>query len=511
MRKIYFLFVISFLFTNLHAQSLNTWIGGTGEWHNESNWSSGSIPSAGEQVVIQPSGAVCTIDDRSAASGGIVVESGAELVIEGSSGTLTISSNASHDGIQVDNDGKLILGLNTSLTISQTGGSGVEGQGILNFGEVTNDGDIFIGGDIDETGIWNRAGGTFTNNGTIEFGDIDFRGIDNLGGTFINNGIIEEIGSLGNNFIATANNSNFTNSECALLQSYKEAINASDMVNNGLILDLSGRNLDMDINNGIIIKINGGSLNINVDDGYTGFDNDYCVWTGCVNGVGTNPNNWFKSGGIPDANDLIIIPEFPQGGAVFPVFDGVDRNIDATGELEIEQNAEVDINNAPGIGLEVFGTVICEGKLSFDGSGNNAIRNQSSGDITFGEFSTLEITNTTNAAFVNAGNCTIDGDFTVESVSKNGLFNSGTIFADANANVLFLNCGLSGLVNQGSFETQVGSDISIIETDDVGILNTGDLTNKGSILLEDISFNEAILNDGGVFENVGDLTESACS
>jgi hypothetical protein len=341
---------------DIASAQVNTWNGATGSWHTAANWSLG-LPVNGQRVRIQGSGAVCTINNLSAFSGGIEVESGATLQMLGTNAALTINSNTTHDGIEVKAGAVFTIASGGLVQILQTGGAGTEGQGILNFGTITNTGDIIIGGTIDESGIWNRAGATFTNNHIIEFQNVDFRGIDNLGGTFYNNGIIRNVASMGNSFIATGNNSTFVNAPCSLLESYKANYDAADLENNGLLIDDSATASTIGENNGVTIKIGGGTLTNLINNGHAGTSTNYAVWMGCKGTAANDVSNWAKIGDLPDSDDTVIIPTAPQGGNVFPVFNNVNLSITNTGSLLIEEDAMMEVMNAPGIALQNAGVM----------------------------------------------------------------------------------------------------------------------------------------------------------
>ena len=139
--KIRFLFMSILLSTSLFAQySTNTWIGGNGNWNVSSNWEYG-IPEDWNIVLIEGDNDNVTIPSgyNAVCRNLYIKHQNAKIDVNGN---LTIDANDIYDGIE--NYGELNINDSGSIDISNTGGAGTLGQGILNFGFIYNHGDVTI-------------------------------------------------------------------------------------------------------------------------------------------------------------------------------------------------------------------------------------------------------------------------------------------------------------------------------------------------------------------------------
>ena len=164
MKLIYTIFIwlpLSFLFSNLHAQS-TTWIGDTNQdWGETTNWTAG-VPDASLEATIQNvANTPIIMNGTDAIAKSVVVETDAYLTIE-SIGSLTIDgsvSNGLENNGTVENNGKITIGANTKI-----GQRGIFNEGILNNNIGSNI-------QVEETGNDGiRNTGTFNNHALITIG-----------------------------------------------------------------------------------------------------------------------------------------------------------------------------------------------------------------------------------------------------------------------------------------------------------------------------------------------------
>ena len=204
-------------------------------------------------------------------------------------GELTINTLNTNDGIY--NSSTIING--GIILISNTGGAGTTGQGINNLGSFVNNGSIYFGPDIRETGIWNRTGGTFVNNFELTFsGSINVCGIDVIAGTFNNNGLIDNKANTGNAFILVSSSGQFFNNRCSIInETTSEQITATHLVNSGIIRLKTSLPTTITSNSGVIVNPNGSVIS-GTNTGRFITNANTIVWTGCgQNGSTSNVAN----------------------------------------------------------------------------------------------------------------------------------------------------------------------------------------------------------------------------
>lgn len=107
MRKLYFLLLC--LFTTLHSSSLLaaniTWTGGSGNWNNPANWSSSSVPGAGDAVTFNSSVTVA-MDGMIIGISSLNVTNNSSVIFT-SAGTTEFDLSAAANALAIDNGSSL--------------------------------------------------------------------------------------------------------------------------------------------------------------------------------------------------------------------------------------------------------------------------------------------------------------------------------------------------------------------------------------------------------------------
>ncbi|MBK9103480.1 MAG: thrombospondin type 3 repeat-containing protein [Saprospiraceae bacterium] len=464
----------------LQAQSLNTWIGGVGNWNVASNWDLGVVPFPSQDVLIPGNGDRVSINLNVIANCGSIsiTDPGATLWVLG---TLNIDPNQNTDGII--NDGSILVFGQGTINITDTGGSGAEGDGIVNNGTLNVIGDLSIATQINESAIRNTSGATLTIQpaGEIIFGSgIGFRGINNVGGTVTNEGTIRANNALGAAFINSNSGGEVFNMPCANMHTSTNRINCDHLINDGTIFESSAENSTISENNGVVFNLGGGTFTIGTNTGHVTTTSNYGVWTGCTSTAIGVANNWAYIESVPNGNDQIIIPSNPQG-VRFPISTATII-MNSPGQLTIEHGATFTWNGVTGNALANSGIVNVYGDLVINGTSNYGIRNEATGLFTSFGTSMINISNVADAAFRNDGMATFDGvmQFT-NGIAKNGMISSGTSYICDSLLWIIANTGLSGIVNNGNMTSMEGSRIEISNTTEHGINNTGNFANTSII------------------------------
>ena len=492
---------------SLFAQySVNTWIGGNGKWNVDSNWEH-DIPEDWNIVLIESANDKVLIPDgyNAVCRKLYVKHQNSEIDIDGN---LTINSSDYHDGIV--NYGEIKIGDNSNVDISNTGGSGTEGQGILNFGTMYINGTMTIW-DIEESGIWNRAGGYIENQGYLLFTDnLGVRAIDNLGGEFHNYGTVSSLATYPNSFISTGGSGSFTNYACGILKSGSGYFDSNSFDNYGVILENSTHdsNIKNNYEGGVIINKSGGSFSIANDNGYYSTKPKYAVWTGCYSNVYNYSKNWASFLDLPVTDSEIIIPGDLMGSNGYPISDNYIINIGVGGKMNIEQNASLSIQNNTGSGLLNHGTTIVNGALSIDDVTVYGIRNFLSATFYSGPNSEITISNTGNNGIRNQYKMDLNNSLNINTgISNSGIkndspsgiltFHEGTFNINNNSNigianynylslnsqtVLNLNDNNTGIFNDAGAQIINEGEINIV-TGNTGIQSKGTLKNYNKLTI----------------------------
>ena len=131
------------------------WVGGSGDWHDPTNWNTGVVPGADDSVVINaPGDATITFSSRSATIANLLIDDHLKIA----SGTLTVTNELEVEG-----------GLTLSGGILGIDGLGViEGDSSWTSGTITGDGSLTNVGTLNISGGFDKIlSGTLNNEGVI--------------------------------------------------------------------------------------------------------------------------------------------------------------------------------------------------------------------------------------------------------------------------------------------------------------------------------------------------------
>ncbi|MGA2699488.1 MAG: Ig-like domain repeat protein [Isosphaeraceae bacterium] len=453
----------------------------SGSWNNASNWSTGSVPQAGDAVVIDVAGANPTVTFTSGASGpyqSVTVKD----TLEVSYGELSTDSAQINGSLLLDNGGVIDLAasggsINLAGTTTWTQGD------FWGSGNVVNTGTINIPG----AALHQVAGPTLVNEGQINLGGtlsgaltnnagatIDFQGSGIIAGAFTNQGTIA------NSAAGTATISNqgaFSNQGGTFdVTAGTLVIDGYGGTSTGATFTVSpGAQVDLDGNEtwgGTITGSGGGSVVINIDT----FDS--------INANGASFN--FPTGMLNWEN-----------GTIYGTFTNL-------GDLTItsQSSNSVDVGNT----LNNTGTIEINGQLNIDN-----LNNQAGGTITLVGASTISGTNFTNQGTLDT---TEAGTATINCTA----FNNQAAPINVPAGTLVID-NYDGTSTGATFNVATGAQVDL---DDGDATWSGTITGSGggSVVIDigqvnadgaSFNFPAGMLNwvNGtifGTFTNFGDLT-----
>lgn len=485
MRKIISLLFIVILYSNFLIAS--NWVGGTGDWSVAANWNPAVVPTASDDVTIYSG--VITVDVNAFAksvtlgNANMIIDIGNELLIE----------NASAYGLRINgasaeftNNGTLTINTSVRNGLLNQASSGVTNNGTININGTTgfyhaidtradflnsSTGEINIDNTETSSALYNLTGTqVFTNDGVINIsqqsGDIGYYGIDNIA-IFINTGTINigsSIGTVGRRGINNAGTESFINNGGTINIDYTgtagnfSAIeNSSTLTQNSSGSIIIGNNNYRGIGNTGIFNNSAGSITIGLVTSsniynYAGgnFTNSSSIdlnGTGVANTPCIDNRFSFINGGTITMDDS-------QGQGINNYSGSTFTN---NSNLEIGQTANISTHGIENNGAFTSSGVITIGSSSYT-IGGRGIYNTNS----FINSGSLSIDNTTSVGFQNNGG-TVD-------------VQSGSNFEIA----LIAHCSHRGIDNNGTFDNQAGSTITV----------------------KDVAF-EAIYTSGGTFSNYG--------
>jgi hypothetical protein len=207
------------------------------EWTTASNWSTGQVPTASDDVIIAAATNQPVISTAGALAKTVEVQSGALLTIN-STGSLAVNGSK-------DISGKT--------------------NAFYNAGTVYNNGQLLIGNlsAVGDYGLYNIT--AFNNNtgGQISIDNSTIAGLDNEGGTFTNAatltiGAVASVGTYG-----LQNSGTFNNSACAVLSLFAPLNNQEILTNAGLFtVNTTGTHTNTTgfTNNGILVYPQGNPI-----------------------------------------------------------------------------------------------------------------------------------------------------------------------------------------------------------------------------------------------------------
>lgn len=237
------LLLIGFLLSGVaSAQTTDTWIGGTGNWSNPSNWNNG-VPTSTSNVVIGSGPSVVTLDIAGAQSDSLTINSGDSLTMPSATSLTVYGSTISNAGtfaLDATSVGVYLnIGGNTTLsgglTMSNNTNNYLFGYGQPSPGaSLTNKSTIQGAGNIGYGNL--GSGNTFTNQGTINANQSNPFTIYPGSGTFINTGTLEAT----NGATLALNSGSITNTGGAIHADPSSVVTLTSEIINGGTLTTSG-------------------------------------------------------------------------------------------------------------------------------------------------------------------------------------------------------------------------------------------------------------------------------
>ncbi len=437
-------------------------------------------------------------------SGSIAVDQTNSRGINAVSGSFTNSGDIKIGGIAATGGNGLV---NQSTFINQSGGNiylDLAGSWKLTqnaLGSFTNNGNIEIGSVTQSSGKGIVNLGVFTNSasGTISIDRITDDGITNAGTSFSNSGSINfgENGSIGE-YAILQQSGIFTNEiNCtAIIRVFSGAIaGSSNFYNNGLILQESAANSTIDFNNNFFIYDAGtvtalhGNTPVYAANGISG----NCFFTGCLdNTTWNNASNWYPQ-----------IPTSTQGVVVLPNrYPNIPANTTVSVKFLYLENETI---------LSNYGTLTVS-------NGNFWIKN---GGIAQGDG-----TYTINGDFINDGTFTPHTSTVILTGSGTNSFPNVYAFYNLTINKPSVNYSLLNfdlvvennfVLSSGTFIIESNQNGSSLTTKNLTVGNGGTFIGRGTVTISGdfliqfggTSQGSGELHLGGNFTNLGTLEPSS--
>lgn len=156
------MFAILFLFGTIGSfAAIKTWAGGTGagkDWTSGANWSGGTAPVAGDDIVFSTAGTITfSTMPGSVSYGSLIINDGTITFAHGSAMTMTLGSAADPD-FEILFAGNLTLGTNVNITLASAAFGRVSGNFTINAGSTY---------DTDGSSALTTVFGTIINKGTL--------------------------------------------------------------------------------------------------------------------------------------------------------------------------------------------------------------------------------------------------------------------------------------------------------------------------------------------------------
>ncbi len=488
------LFILLFLPLRPFAQTI-VWQGGaSGNWNNATNWNSGTVPTALNDVQFTSDASVTLDINVTIKSLEVQGVSGTDIVINAGTGT-----NLTLDGASINNaalrldEGNITFGTGINLTIRNAADAAID---MDNTDTLVNNGNIIIEDfeailDENDDGIRVNNSSLFINNGLVQLDDLFTEGGTNSYGLILNSG------------------GHFQNNTGATLQVVTPAM-TNNVLNRDAILVNSGSSFTNDGN--ILV----GNADITRIERYGIFNNGGTFVnnsTITINGTGniallnSNVNANFTNNGnidLDNADDGIL----NQANALFfanygsiEIGDGEDLHIDDYGIRNFgvfENYASIIINGTNDQGLYSGGT------------DTTLFTNYASGTIWIDNISNVELYNGTTTAggtFINDGGL-IDinqhGD-TTRTANTNFVNDDFATFINQNGGIINLDytdsdgirsdaVGMAALINRGNGST---INIGLAEQNSIG---NGNVSDDGIYCFGNI------INENGATLNISNAT-----
>ncbi len=156
------IFAILFLCSSIGSfAAIKTWAGGTGagkDWTSGANWSGGTAPIAGDDIVFSTAGTITfSTMPGSVSYGSLIIQDGTITFAHGSAMTMTLGSAADPD-FEILFAGNLTLGTNVNITLASAAFGRVSGNFTINAGSTY---------DTDGSSALTTVFGTIINKGTL--------------------------------------------------------------------------------------------------------------------------------------------------------------------------------------------------------------------------------------------------------------------------------------------------------------------------------------------------------
>ena len=415
-------FVLAALPGVSHAQTVDTWDGGTGNWSNGALWSAGVPNSASASVFVDGGKAVnSTVTvDGSYTVGALNISAGdAVNVNNGQTFTITDSGGFAGAGT-LTNNGAFTLGNSSGgSTMFFNGTTTLAGTGTFTL--VNNDVVLSNGGN----GTLTIGSGQTVQGATGTAGGVGF-GSGQLG--IVNQGTFNANVS-GQTLLISPNSSGLTN-------------NGTLQASGGGVLQLSGNIA----NNATIAALAGSSVQLNADTNLTGGTLS-TTGSGTINNIGTDTLTNVTNAGTFIANN------------------GVTTNLAGT----ITNNGTIALGTTGGTTTFLNGTTTLAGTGTVTlVNGDVVLSNGGTGTVTIGQNQTIQGATGTGGGvgfgsgqlgIVNQGtfNANVSGQTLLISPNSSGLTNNGTLQASGGG-VLQLS---GNIANNGAMVVAAGSTITV--------------------------------------------------
>ncbi|MEO1262401.1 MAG: MopE-related protein [Bacteroidota bacterium] len=496
------------LFLSLRSNGQSTWTGTVDtDWNNAANWTAGVPGVLDDATIPNVTNDPVIFNGTNATPLSVTVEVNALLTIENGA-TLTID-NSTSNGIlnegNISNDGLITLGSNAPI-----GGNGIDNYGVF---DNLPDGEINID-DADLHGLMNT--GSFNNAGKIIIGLItanSVNGIQNNGpfhnlptgeiqvelsndagifhssDTFTNEGLLTFGANKKLSLDGLLVRSTFLNEPTgeivlddigfrAILNSIGGVISNEGLIQIGLNKKIEDRGL---VNNGDLVNLFGGTIQV-----------EETVREGIVNG-----------GNLNNAGSILIGTTKAIG--FYGIYNVATFNNLIGGNIQIDDTNSAALNNSIGTFTNHSSIIIGANKaINSDGIHNiSTFNNSTTGTIYIEETTSSGILN--SVIFDNYGLISIgankktglygiDNDFDfnnhpggsilIEETGDDGVRSSGPFTNEATLTIgTNKKAGGNGIRSTDRFDNNAGGLIQIDETENEGIFNSDVFSNEGTIII----------------------------
>lgn len=428
-----------------------TWNGFTGNWSVAGNWSSGTVPGALDDVVIDASGSYDLKVN--------VAESAHSLTLSATSATLEVAANVTVSNGLTQTDGTIELDAGKTLaaggavSISNSGDSGVYGPGTLSTSGVTTP---------TNDGLSLDGSATWVNSGTVNDGLQIFVGFVTSAGT---DTIINQSAGL---FGITADETMFNLSGSAV----------ADFINAGTLEKIGGAgvsDLNASVSSAGTVTSTSGTLALDVDgtlDGFVGGTGGGIVWLNNGAAFSTDGTATVVDAGSNDDLAVTNGATWTDSGIVNAAGRVVLGNSGGSGELFIAAGARFDLTTNDGSIIDGGGATLTNfGILAKTaGTGVSSVIGMSNGGTVDAAFGTLKLTGIAGGS----GRLQIEAGDTLELFDGSAAGNNTVAFNGPGAT---LKIDTNSAVDQPILGLGAGSRIDLAAASSAGaVINGNTLT-----------------------------------